>query len=140
VRKGARPTNAAAHHLLLVNGTKHHYANALIGAGYRVTTVASVREALASRARPDAVIVELVIPDGNLRRLAQAIKSGRRTRAMTVIALTGEVHEETVVQAGATFCRHPCPPRKLVTFVKRTLALRMPAGASGGAERKSRRV
>jgi len=126
-------------HLLLVNGAKHDYADALLGAGYRVTTVDTMREALASRRRPDAVIVELVIPDGNLAHLAQAMKSGRRTRAMTVIALAGEDHQDVVVKAGATFCRHPCPPDELVTLVRQTLALRPAAVKGGGAVPQSKR-
>jgi len=81
-----------------------------------------------------------VIPDGNLSHLSQAMKSGRRTRAMTVIALAGEGDEAAVVQAGATFCRHPCPPEQLVTFVQQTLALRLAAGLRGEAQRSSRRV
>ena len=120
-------------HLMLVTGAKLDYADALLGAGYRVTTVSTVREALASRSRPDAVIMEMVIPDGDLSQLARAMKSGRRTRAMTVIALAGEAHQDAVMQCGATFCRHPCPPDELVTLVQQTLALKPPAPRAGGA-------
>jgi DNA-binding response OmpR family regulator len=124
-----------------VNGAKHDYAEALEGAGFRVTTVENMREALASRRRPDAVIVELVIPEGDLAQLAQATKSGRRTRALTVIALAAEDQEDTVVKAGATFCRHPCPPDELVGLVRKTLTGRR-AGARprSGRQRSSRRV
>jgi len=131
---------AAAPHLVLVNGAKHDYADALLGAGYRVTTVGTVREALASRSRPDAVILEMVIPDGDLSHLARAMKSGRRTRAMTVIALAGEVHQDAVVQCGATFCRHPCPPDELVTLVRQTLALKPPERTTAVPQRSKRPV
>lgn len=126
-------------HLLLVNGAKRDYADALLGAGYRVTTVDTMREALASRRRPDAVILEMLIPEGDLSHLARAMRSGKRTRAMTVIALAGPDHEEAVVKAGATFCRHPCPPDALVTLVQQTLALRPAAVKDGGVPPQSKR-
>lgn len=126
-------------HLMLVNGAKHDYADALMGAGYRVTTVDTVRQALASRSRPDALIVEMVIPEGDLSHLARAMKSGRRTRAMTVIALGTDVHEDAAVKCGATFCRHPCPPDALVTLVRQTLALNPPALPAGGVTQRSKR-
>jgi DNA-binding response OmpR family regulator len=129
----------AAPHLLLVSGAQHDYTTALLGAGYRVTTVDTVREALASRSRPDALILEMVIPDGDLSHLADAMRSGRRTRAMTVIALAGEAHQDAVVQCGATFCRHPCPPDELVALVRQTLALKPPALTSGGVPQRSKR-
>lgn len=118
------PERRAAPRLLLVNGAKRDYAAALEGAGFRVTTVENMSQALASRRRPDAVIVELVIPEGDLAQLAQAIKSGRRTRAMTVIALAAGDQEDVVAKAGATFCRHPCPPEELVDLVRKALASR----------------
>jgi DNA-binding response OmpR family regulator len=123
-----------------VNGAKRVYADALAGAGYRVTTVATMLEALALRRRPDAVIVELVIPGTGLELVQQAIKSGQRTRAMTVIALAEDAHQEAVTSCGATFCRHPCPPDELVSFVRRTLELRPAARRRPRPQDKSRRV
>lgn len=127
-------------HLLLVNGAKRDYADALIGAGYRVTTVETMREALVTRRRPDAVIVELVIPGGGLEQIHEAMKSGRRTRAMTVIALAEDAHQDAVVSCGAAFCRHPCPPDELVSFVRQTLALRPPPRKRARGQGSSRPV
>jgi DNA-binding response OmpR family regulator len=131
---------AMAPHLLLVNGAKRDYADALIGAGYRVTTVETMLEALGSRRRPDAVIVELVIPGSGLEHIQQAVKSKRRTRAMTVIALAEETHQEAVVSCGAAFCRHPCPPDELVGFVRRTLEQRPSSARRPRPQGSSRRV
>ena len=111
-------------HLLLVNGTKGAYAEALLGAGYRVTTVETMKEALFTRRRPDAVIVELVVPEGGLEDIRRALHGRRRTRAMTVIALADAAHQEAVVSAGAAFCPQPCPPADLVGLVRETLAKR----------------
>jgi DNA-binding NtrC family response regulator len=134
-----RAKKLAAAHVLLVNGAKSDYADALTGAGYRVTTVETMRDALATRSRADAVIVELVIPEGTLSGIQEAVKKRRRTRAMMVIALAEDTHQEAVVKAGATFCRQPCPPDELVRFVDRTLALRGTL-KDGEGQRSTRRV
>jgi DNA-binding response OmpR family regulator len=130
-------------HLMLVNGAKADYADALAGAGYRVTTVATMREALATRRRPDAVILELLVPDEHLPGIRRftAPRAGRATRTMTVIALAEAAHEEAVVGAGAAFCPRPCPPDELVSLVRRTLEQR-PKLKRGrrGPQGRSRRV
>ena len=124
-------------HVVMVNGAKRDYATALTAAGYRVTTFETVREALASRARPDAVVMELLVPEGGLEEISQAWR-GRSTRAMTVIALADQAHEDVVVKAGAAFCRHPCPPHELVAFVERALAAARPLRP--GRRRKNARL
>lgn len=116
-RKPRRPV------LALVDGGKREYLDALTAAGYRVASVSSVNEALGLRPRPNALIVELLVPEEDLSRLSRAMKSGRRTRAMTVVALTSAEGQESVLEAGAVFCRYPCPPDELVAVVKRALPL-----------------
>jgi DNA-binding response OmpR family regulator len=124
---------------LLIVGATRDYADALTAAGYQVTAVPTLVEALKSGARPHAIIVELVVPDGDLSRISAAAWSGRRTRAMAVIALTAHEHRETVVKAGATFCRHPCPPEELVGLVEQTLAERSRRRRIPGPPRPRRR-
>ena len=130
-------------HLMLVNGAKGDYADALTGAGYRVTTVDTMLEALAARRRPDAVILELLVPEEHLPGLKQfmAGRSGRARRTMTVIALAEAAHEQAVLGAGAAFCPRPCPPDELVSLVQRTLAQRPKLQRRGrGPQGSSRRV
>lgn len=127
-------------HLLLVNGAKRDYADALTGAGYRVTTVETMSEALVTRRRPDAVIVELLVPEGTLQGIKEAMQGGRRTRAMTVIALAEAPYEGAVLDAGAAFCPQPCPPDALVSFVKHTLAQRSKLKRRRGSQGSSRPV
>jgi DNA-binding NtrC family response regulator len=122
-RKVARRRRQRAPLLLLVDGGKREYHDALTAAGYRVTSVEGMKEALAFRPRPRALIVELVVPEEDLSHLAEVMKPHRRTRAMTVIALAGEERQEAVVKAGAAFCRYPCPPEELVEIVKRVVPL-----------------
>ena len=111
---------------VLVDSGRREYLDALASAGYRVASVSSVKEALAFRPRPHGVIVELVIPDADFSQLSMARSPGRRTRAMTVVALASEDRQEAVVKAGAVFCRHPCPPEELLEIVKRIAVLPEP--------------
>ncbi len=112
--------------LLLVDGGKREYQDALTAAGYRVTMVPGMKDALAFRPRPQGVIVELVVPDEELSQLSLAMKAPRLTRAMTVVALASEEQQDAVVKAGAAFCRFPCPPEELVEIVRRVLPLPEP--------------
>jgi DNA-binding response OmpR family regulator len=110
--------------IALVDGDgKREYLDALAAAGYRAHAVTSFKEALALRPRPDALIVELLVPDADLSELSQALKTRRRTRALTVVALSGEDRQEAVLKAGATFCRYPCPPEELLEIVRRVVPL-----------------
>lgn len=123
VKKPPRVRRPRAPHLVLVDSGKREYLDALASAGYRVTSVSSMKEALAVRPRPDGMIVELVIPDADLSQLSLAMRSGRRTRAITLVALASEDRQEAVVKAGAVFCRSPCPPEDLLEIVTRMVVL-----------------
>jgi DNA-binding response OmpR family regulator len=105
----------------MVNGGSA-YLEALVTAGYRAVSVSGTREAISHRPRPDAVILELLVPEDDLASLRTWPKS-RRTRALTVIALAGEERRAAILQAGATFCRFPCPPAELVAVVQQVLPL-----------------
>jgi DNA-binding NtrC family response regulator len=109
--------------LVLVDQAKREYFEALAAAGYNVRSAANLKEALALRPRPDALIVELVVPDADLAELSSAMATRRRTRALTVVALAGEDRQEAVVKAGAAFCRFPCPPEELLEIVTRVVPL-----------------
>ena len=107
--------------LVLVDHAQHGYAEALTSAGYEVAGAASMKEALAFRPRPDGLIVELLVPNGELSQLASAGKRRRRLRAMTVSALAEAPLREEILKAGLAFCFAPCPPEELVEIVKRVL-------------------
>lgn len=91
-----------------------------------MTNVPSIKDAVAFRPRPQALIVELIVPDEDLSQLSLAMKSRRRTRAMTVVALAGEERQDAIAKVGAAFCRYPCPPEELVAIVKRVVPLPEP--------------
>ncbi|HEX9894235.1 MAG TPA: hypothetical protein VGA78_09945 [Gemmatimonadales bacterium] len=108
--------------IVLVDSGKREYHDALTAAGYNVVGVSSTKEALSHRPRPDALILELVVPDDELASL-RTWKSGRRTRAMTLIALASAARQEAILKVGATFCRYPCPPEELVEVLRKVIPL-----------------
>lgn len=105
----------------MVNGGSE-YLEALVTAGYRAVSVSSTREAISHRPRPDAVILDLLVPEDDLSSL-RTWRGSRPTRALTVIALAGEERRAAILQAGATFCRSPCSPAELVAVVQQVLPL-----------------
>lgn len=97
--------------------------------GWRVNTAASGFEAVtkASRLRPHAIVLDLVMPPGMdgwevLRRL----RRGRQTRAIPVVAVTGVLGEEARAEAlaagFAAFHTKPCRPADLFAAVRATIA------------------
>ena len=84
-----------------------------------------MREALDHRPRPDGVILELILPDHSMADLTDW-RAGPHTAAITVIGLAAEERRDAVVKAGATFCRHPCPPEELVAILRQVIPLRPP--------------
>ena len=109
--------------LLMVAASRPEYEEALKATGYRVMTVPNMKDVFTLGVRPDVVIAEMLVPDGDLASLSRD-RGRRRTRAMAVIALAGEDSKDAVVKAGATFCRFPCPPQELVELVGSVLARR----------------
>jgi CheY-like chemotaxis protein len=110
--------------IVFVDPAKREHIKALNDAGYDVTAVDSVRDALRHRPRPDGVIVELLMPEGSdLTALWTPPQRRGRNRAITIIGLAGEAHRDSVVRAGGTFCPYPCPPADLVELMKRTIPL-----------------
>lgn len=126
VKLPARARKPRALRLVLVDSGKREYLDALACAGYRVTSVSSIKEALAVRPRPDGLILELVVPDADLSLMSSAMKLGRHTRAITLIALASADRKKAIVKAGAAFCRYPCPPEELLKIVKRMVVLPQP--------------
>ena len=111
--------------LVVGRGLDAHVA-ALVAEGYHVVGAADVQEALRHHPRPDALIVELRIPEQDLLHFKDW-RTGPHTTALTVIGLAGEQTRDAVIKAGATFCRYPCPPEELVAIMKQILPLTPPA-------------
>ena len=75
----------------------------LRGAGYEVTTAASVEEALAEAAMrpPDAVILDLLLPDGNGTDVCRELRRWSDVPVIVLSAVGEEVEKVAALDAGA---------------------------------------
>lgn len=112
------------------------YSLALRDAGLFVAEVASVMEAIgmAPRLRPDLVVLDRHLADGDGWDVARAIKSGADTKHAQVLAFTasrGRGDVEGALVAGCdAFLEKPCTPEQLVRFSLGLLGLPLPEDAA----------
>jgi len=111
----------------------------LAKAGYRVTTATGGREALdaAREERPDAVVLDLMLPDVSGYDVLAELRRREETRQIGVLLLTARREEADRIRGlslGADdYLPKPFSPLELVLRVGAVLRrLRAPAGAVGG--------
>jgi DNA-binding NarL/FixJ family response regulator len=116
--------------ILLVDGRQPEYAIALRAAGFLVIPTPSVQEALRSTMlpRPDLLVVELELPQQNVKQLTRLLGGAETQRAMAVLLLGQPAMENAAHHVGATFCPSPCNPDVLVETVRQALGGRAPEG------------
>jgi two-component system phosphate regulon response regulator PhoB len=108
-------------------------------AGHRVDSALSGREALdkLTRARPDLLILDLMLPDVEGTEICRRVRSDPRLRSLPVLMLTARAEEmDRVVgfEVGADdYLTKPFSPRELVLRVR--ALLRRAAGEEGEAEK-----
>ena len=115
----------APRHILLVDDEPHigvllrfHFEHR----GYRMSlakNLAEARRALAA-ARPDAVLLDLHLPDGLGLDLLDELRRDAATRTLPVVVLTGEGDERMLRETGrlgATVLTKPFSPSKLTSRV-----------------------
>jgi two-component system cell cycle response regulator DivK len=108
------------------------YSLALRDAGLFVAEVTSVMEAveMAPRLRPDLVILDRYLTDGDGWDVARAIKSAADTKEAQIIGFTasrGRGDVEGALVAGCdAFLEKPCKPEQLVRFALGILGLPLP--------------
>lgn len=96
-------------------------------AGYRVTDAASLAEArgAASASMPDAILLDLTLPDGDGLDLVPDLEPRTSSRPV-LIALTGRDEPHVVRRCRESGCHDvllkPVPPRDLVRRVGELLA------------------
>jgi DNA-binding NarL/FixJ family response regulator len=114
--------------ILLVDGRQPEYAIALRAAGFLVIPTPSVQEALRSTMspRPDLLVVELELPQQNLKQLTRLLGGPATERAMAVLVLGEPKMETDAQQVGAAFCPSPCAAETLIQTVRQALARRTP--------------
>ena len=95
--------------------------------GLRVATAATGLEAIqvAVEVRPSIVIMDLSMPGMDGSRATEWLKNDKRTRKVTVVALTGNAfagNEAKVREAGCdAFLTKPCLPQALFRRIRRYL-------------------
>jgi CheY-like chemotaxis protein len=108
--------------------SREMYALALTIAGFRTAEAATVAEARAAAVelRPDVLVTDLTLPDGDGRQLCAELRAHERTRATILIALTGHSGPELLAGAAASGCARvlvkPCPPDTLASEIAGAIA------------------
>jgi CheY-like chemotaxis protein len=122
--------------------TREMYAEYLGAVGYRVETARDGQEAVLKthRLRPDAVVMDLVMPRLDGLAAVSALQNDARTAAIPVIILTGHDLKQhlkrAAISAGAvSYLMKPCLPEVLEREVASRISARLDA-----ASRASRRA
>jgi DNA-binding response OmpR family regulator len=103
------------------------YGAVLRDAGFFVDEVVTVDEALeiVPRLRPDVVVLDRNLPDGDGWDVARALKAQDATRAIPIIAFTSHQQradvERALVAGCDAFVAKPCDPMTLVRHVRAML-------------------
>jgi CheY-like chemotaxis protein len=119
-----------SHRILLAEddpATREGYVEFLSECGYSVAAVIDGREALRSiqRQPPDALVTDLNMPHLDGLALAARMRERPRTRAIPIVALTGDLTPGRSRQAQAlnvTIILKPCTPAHLQAELARLLA------------------
>jgi two-component system KDP operon response regulator KdpE len=103
----------------------------LRGAGYRVDTAATAKDALAAAAMrpPDAVILDLVLPDGRGTDVCHELR-GWSSAPIVVLSAVGEEAEKiAALDAGADdYVTKPFSPEELLARLRAALRRAVPSG------------
>jgi two-component system, cell cycle response regulator DivK len=131
VAEGSRPP------LILVvddyEDAREMYVTSLGASGFRVAEAATGEEAVATATAllPDAIVMDLSLPGMDGWTATRTLKASDRTRAILVIALTGNARADAAAAARAAGCDaflvKPCLPEHMVAEVRRLLSARAAA-------------
>lgn len=96
--------------------------------GFDATAVAGAEDAFAhaSEHRPDVIVTDLAMPDGDGWELLERLSADHRTRDIPIVMLTAcatELVRERAAREGvASFFFKPCPPDVLAAELRRLCA------------------
>ena len=103
------------------------YAESLGACGFSVAEAETGDEAVAKAFEllPDAIVMDLSLPGMDGWTATRALKTDARTRAIPVVALTGNARTDAPIAAREAGCDaflvKPCLPEDMVATVKRVL-------------------
>jgi CheY-like chemotaxis protein len=93
--------------------------------GLRVITAADGKDALqlVEIDRPDAIVLDLVMPRMSGWDVIKELKSNVNTRHIPIVAMSGRTVRDKALEAGAnTYVQKPCVPEDLLREVLRILS------------------
>ena len=106
------------------SSTRHLRARILARAGYRVTTVGTVRDALASiaKARPNVILCDVKLPDGSGFEVCREMRTLHP--GLPVILVSAVYRDEPAAQSGVfggatEYLVEPLTPEELIAAIKR---------------------
>jgi two-component system phosphate regulon response regulator PhoB len=108
--------------------TREMYAVALGMSGFRTAEAATAAEArIAAHAlRPDVIVSDLTLPDGDGCDLCAELSRNPETRGIPTIALTGRSSDEDLNRCAAAGCVRvlvkPCAPDALAEAIRLVLS------------------
>jgi CheY-like chemotaxis protein len=136
-RKEERRSKPSTVHVLLVDDapdTRWMYGRYFEYSGLDVTTASDGMEALRSidSRRPDVIVLDLAMPLITGWDVIRELRASPMTRAVPIIALSGQDATESALAAGAdSYCAKPCTPADLLRLVLRLLRQKAAPGRSG---------
>lgn len=128
-RNGARPSPDRVHRgsVLVVDNNQVNlslFQGTLEPSGYAVLTATGGREALelVRRARPDLVLTDLNMPDGNGVELIRALKADPELRTIPIVMVSAsspssEDEEAGLLLGAHSFVRRPVEPQSLLAAI-----------------------
>jgi two-component system, cell cycle response regulator DivK len=93
--------------------------------GLRVITAVDGRDALQllDVERPDAIVLDLVMPRMSGWDVIRELKANARTRGIPIVAISGRVARDQALEVGAdSYMQKPCAPDALLREVLRVLS------------------
>jgi two-component system, cell cycle response regulator DivK len=108
--------------------TRQIYAEALVSAGYAAVGVRTwfEAEAIVYRLRPEAIVMDRMLPDADGWDVARRLKRGPATANTPIIALTGSSEQASVLEALDAGCdvflAKPCTTEALLAALAKVLA------------------
>ena len=115
----------------------------LRGAGYEVTTASTAQEALSAAAMrpPDAVILDLVLPDGSGIDVCRELRSWSSAPVLVLSVVGDEAEKVAALDAGADdYVQKPFGIDELLARLRALLRRAAPSGRARAGDRRARAI
>jgi CheY-like chemotaxis protein len=112
-----------------VDDSRNVYAELFGLMGFRVATARDGEAGIATARdqKPDVILLDLGLPDVDGCEVARRLRADPETRAISIVALTGQVSGESRSRAFCAgvdaFLAKPCRPDEVLAEIRRRLAV-----------------